>query len=183
MRTLLFAAACLLLTSIAVAAEGDPIVYTNTDYDFSLALPAGGHISDASDPEWSLDESTVFTWEAEDTADTLVFLIMGSALALDSEATDDDIASFVAGLTDEENNAGNQVEVVDVSDVFALAGRGWVSVLYSDNSGEMPGGFEIFVTREGVHIYSVAFHYTTGKDEASTQLVADVLSSFTAGLE
>jgi hypothetical protein len=181
MRILLLAAACLLFTTAALAADSDGVSYTSADYDFSLWLPDGGQLSDVeTDPEWSHDDSTIFTWVADDQANSLVFLIMGSALALESGATDDDIASFVEGLTDEQNNAENEVTVADISEVFAIAGRGWVSVLFEDNSGEMPGEFEIFVTREGVHIYAVAFHYTAGKDAAGEQFVADVLSSFSA---
>src|SRR5687767_13416235 len=117
MHILLLATTCLLLTSVAFA-QDEGVIYTSADYDFSLSLPAGGVLSDAeTDPEWDQDESTVFTWVADDQTTAPVFLVMGSALELETEATDGDIASFVEGLTDEQNNQQNQVEVQDVSDV------------------------------------------------------------------
>jgi len=188
MRTLLAAAALLLLsTALAYAADdaaapatqASGTTYTSADYDFSLALPDGGTVADKTlDPKWDYDENTVFTWVADDLAAQPVFLVMGSAMSLETDATDDDISSFVQGLTDADNNKANNTEVEKVSDVFQVGNRGWVSVLFKDNNNESPGEFEIFVTRQGVHIYAVAFHYTT--DQASgADLTQQVLASFT----
>jgi len=162
-------------TGLAPAAS---VTYSSTDYDFSLALPDDGTLADAStDPKWDYDESTVFTW-VDEQMDEPVFLVMGSALKLDTDATDQDISSFVEGLTDEDNNKKNNTSVENVSDVFQVGNRGWVSVLFKDNSEETPGEFEIFVTRQGLYIYAVAFHYTTSSSDGS-DFAQTVLSSFT----
>ena len=182
MRILLVPFMILLSSTFAYAAdtvseETAGTTYSSSDYDFSLWLPDGGVLADAAtDPNWDYDETTVFTWVADD-MEQAVFLVMGSALALDSEATDADIASFVEGLTDEENNKQNNTTVEEVNDVFKVGDRGWVSVLFKDHSGETPGEFEIFVTRQGVYIYAVAFHYTDGS-ENGLGFAEDVLSSF-----
>jgi hypothetical protein len=162
----------------AVAEEVTGATYANSDYDFTLWVPGGGTLADAStDPEWDYDETTVFTWVADDVLAQPVFLVMGSALALESEATDQDIQSFVEGLTDEQNNAENRTTVVEVSDVFQVGNRGWVGVLFHDESGETPGEFEIFVTRQGIFIYAVAFHYTDGAENGAG-IAEQVLTSF-----
>lgn len=184
MRFLLTAALLLLSTAAAYAAddtalaEASAISYANSDYDFTVSLPNGGTLSDAAtDPDWDYDETTIFTWVADDVAAQPVFLVMGSALALETDATDADIQSFVDGLTDEQNNQENGTTVEEVSGVFQIGNRGWVSVLFKDTSGETPGEFEIFVTRQGVFIYALAFHYTDGV-ENGTDTAEAVLSSF-----
>jgi hypothetical protein len=183
MRILLAAVFLLLSTAFAYAEdaaveESTGQTYTSSDFDFSLTLPDSGVIGDATtDSEWDYDETTVFTWVQEDLS-LPVFLVMGSALELETEATDQDIASFVDGLTDEENNKQNNTTVEQVSDVFQVASRGWVSVLFKDDSDGSPGEFEIFVTRQGVFIYAVAFHYTDGADNGA-DFAEQVLTSFT----
>jgi hypothetical protein len=161
-----------------VAEEVSGATYSNSDYDFTLWVPGGGTLADAStDPEWDYDETTVFTWVADDVAAQPVFLVMGSALALDSEATDQDIQSFVEGLTDKENNKANNTTVEEVSEVFQVGNRAWIGVLFQNDSGETPSEFEIFVTRQGVFIYAVAFHYTDGAENGAG-IAEKVLTSF-----
>jgi hypothetical protein len=184
MRILLISALLLLSTAFAYADDDSPAAaassgstYSSATYDFTVWLPDGGTIADAqTDPKWDYDENTVFTW-VDENLDQPVFLVMGSALSLDTDATDDDISNFVAGLTDEDNNKANNTEVQKVSDVFQVGSRGWVSVLFKDVSTETPGEFEIFVTRQGVHIYAIAFHYTDGS-EAGGDFAQQVLTSF-----
>jgi hypothetical protein len=89
------------------------------------------------------------------------------------------VANFVDGLADEENNAKNNTSVEAISDVFYVANRGWISVLFHDDSEGAPGEFEIFVTREGPYIYAIAFHYNAGA-EAGAVVAEPVLTSFVA---
>jgi hypothetical protein len=176
MRVFLAAAVIALLPFFALADEGSIVTYTSLDHDFSLALPGGGVISDAySDPNWEVDDSnTVMRWEA--TADGPVALLMASALPLEAEATDDDISKFVEGYTGsigEEDTSS----VENVSAVFQIGNRGWISVLAKESSGE-PVWFEAYITRQGSYIYTVVFFYNSN-DGSGAAVAKDVLATFT----
>ena len=148
--------------------------FSSADLDFTLTLPEGGTLSDAGTEGWQYEDPTVFTWVAVE--ESPLFLIMGNVVTLEAEVTDDDVSRYLAELADEESNTELNIEVEEVSDVFWIGNRGWISVLYKDNDPDAGGEFEISVTRQGTHIYAISFHYSGA--EGSDALVESVLTSF-----
>ena len=180
MRVFIAATLLALLPLFAYAEEGATTTYSSDTWDFTLTLPDGGAVSDAGSEGWEYEDPTIFAWVTAQ-PDSPVFLIMGSAMALDVDATDSDVADFVNGLTDEENNIKNNVAVEEVSDTFYVGERGWISVLFKDNNEASTGEFEVFVTRQGVHIYAIAFHYLDQTEAGETTAEAVLTSFVTSG--
>jgi hypothetical protein len=175
MRTILSLALTIVFL-LPCAAFAQHVTYSSDEFDFSIALPGGGLIGDAfSDPDWEEDETTVLRWVGL-VEGAPITVMMVNAVTLEHEVSDDDVFAFMEGMVEGSQDPENNMSLRDVSDVFTVGNRGWISALIDDTSVDATGQYEIFVTRQGQWIYAVTFYYADGA--AGQELAGDILGTF-----
>lgn len=177
MRIILTFAVLSSILLLPFAARAQQVTYSSDAYDFSIALPGGGLIGDAySDPDWAEDESTVVRWVGL-REDAPITVLLVNVVSLGQEVSDDDVFAFMEGMVAGSEDPENNMSLRDVSDVFTVGNRGWISALIDDTAADATGQYEIFVTRQGQWIYAVTFYYADGV--AGQEQAGEILGTFT----
>lgn len=151
--------------------------YVATDFGFSVKLPTGGAVLDASSEGWDKDKEIAFEWRTggADPVELIVSRVDRFPTELDADSFNVFCDTLIEGWSD-----STRFNIVTANRRIDIENRTWNLIEVEDASlGEdKMVYYSVFVMFSGENIYSISLYYLTPVSEMIQEFGIPIIYSF-----